>query len=229
MFIVNKMRWRWWTVLACVAAGGVAWSLFWTHPSSQQQPCPVWVISLARHGYRRRRLSAQASGITFLDAVDGAKLHRVPKGLTAGEWGCFYSHVGVWLRLVESDVDMVLVLEDDANVRLPLQWSALMEVVRACPADWDVVYAGHNNQRGPPGVMEAKGDVWGTHAYFLTRHGARTLLDAFGRTQGRDDASGKPLPVDVWMSRQQDVKRYCAMPSLVRAFDLTDSETQRLR
>lgn len=189
---------------------------------------PALALSLKRHGYRRARLAAQAEGVQFVDAVDGAKLRQQVPGLTRGELGCFYSHVGLWLRLVNGTESAALILEDDANVRLPEQWPAVAAAAEAAPADWEVLYLGHNNQVGHPGIRAPVGDVHGTHAMLVTRKGAARLLDQYGETSGRA-ADGTHLPVDVWMSRVPGLKRYCVFPPLINPFDLYDSETQRTR
>ena len=103
-----------------------------------------------------------------------------------------------------------------------------MAAAAAAPADWDVLYLGHNNQpRGPAGIREPAGDVWGTHAMLLTRRGAAKLLDAYSSTGVT--VEGRGLPVDVWMSRVPGLRRYCVLPSMVPPFDVDDSETQRTR
>lgn len=186
---------------------------------------PVFVISLRRHTKRRERLAAQAKELRFVDAVDGSRLDRAMPGLTRGEQGCFYSHVGLWLRLSNGTDSVALILEDDANIHLPRQWPGVLAAARAAPPDWDVLYLGHNNQRGKPGIRKAVGDVWGTHALLLTKRGADKLLDAFAQTMTRDE---RLLPVDVWMSRVAGLRRYCVLPAMVQPFDLSDSETQRI-
>lgn len=219
---------------AALALGAaLAWALWRLAPAGTAgRPgpgTPALVLSLARHGHRRRRLAAQATGLTFVDAVDGAKLAEPTPGLTRGETGCFLSHAGAWLRLAQGGEPVALVLEDDADVRLPDAWAAIAEAADRAPPDWDVLYLGHNNQPAPaePGVVDPVGDVHGTHALLLTRAGARKLLDRYAADGGRG-ADGRGLPVDVWMSRVPGLRRYCVAPQLVHPFDLGDSETQRV-
>ena len=164
-----------------------------------------------------------------MDAVDGTKLRRTKPGLTRGELGCFYSHVGLWLRLTSGSEQAALVLEDDANVHLPVQWLDILAAARAAPQDCDVLFLGHNNQHGPPGIQRAQGDVFGCHAMIITRRGAHKLLEAYAAHEGYDPATRRWLPVDVWMSRQPEVRSYCVLPSMIHPFDLRDSETQRVR
>ena len=85
-----------------------------------------------------------------------------------------------------------------------------------------MLFLGHNNQEGSPGIKSAQADVYGTHALLLTRHGAVKLLEYYHATPG-----AKSLPVDVWMSRVPGLRRYCVLPSMVSPFDMHDSETSK--
>lgn len=208
-------------VAVVVAAGAWSW---------RTRHLPVLVVSLKRHQHRRRRLAAQASGVTFIDAVDGRVLRDdgADTGLTRGEVGCFLTHVGIWLRVAAGRDDVVMVLEDDADVRLPAQWPDVLAAAGAAPAGWDVLFLGHNNQGNQPGIREPDGDVHGTHAMLLTRAGAQKLLDRYA-AMGLADCSGRAVPLDVWMSRAPGLRRYCVLPSMIPPFDIDDSETQRVR
>lgn len=190
---------------------------------------PALVVSLVRHQYRRQRLAAQAQGVQFSPAVDGSKLRHWVDGLTRGELACFYSHVGMWLRIAMGSDDVVLVLEDDADVRLPEQWDDIRAAAQVAPDGWDVLYLGHD-RHGPPGIRRVPGDIRGSHAMLLTKRAACKLLEAYGETDGRDSETGKSLPVDVWVSRQQQragLRAYCVFPAMVYPFDPQDSEVRR--
>ena len=216
--------------LAALAVAAAAWT-FLRPPAGPPLPAggvPVLVVSLARHAHRRDRLAAQAPGVQFVDAVDGATLKHAA-GLTRGEWGCFLSHAGLWRRVAEGADPVALILEDDANLRLPDQWPDILAAAGAAPPGWDVLYLGHNNQSGAPGIRAARGDVWGNHAMLLTRAGAAKLLGRYRETAEGETAGGEPLPVDVWMSRVPGLRRHCVLPCMVHPFDLRDSETQRTR
>ena len=184
---------------------------------------PVLVISLARRPQRRERLRSQAGRVTFIDAVDGKALAPMP-GLTPGELGCFLSHVAIWRRVADGPHDVVMVLEDDANVHLPAQWPDIVAAAGAAPRGWDILFLGHNNQDGLPGIQEARGDVWGAHALLLTRTGAQRLLSALD-ARGMAIDNDKALPLDVWVSRVPGVRRYCVLPSMIAPFDVQDSDT----
>lgn len=102
------------------------------------------MVSLRWREERRARLAAQARGVEFVDAVDGLALNATaaPPGLKRGELACFLSHVGMWRRLVRSGRQLALVLEDDADVRLPQQWADIMGAMAAAPPGWEVLHLG---------------------------------------------------------------------------------------
>ena len=199
----------------------------------------VLAISLERARARRDRLRAQAPGVEFVPAIDGATLsaleHPQPgrgRELTRGEHGCFLSHVRAWERVAASQDDYTLVLEDDANISLPEQWPAILGAVRALPPEWDLLFLGLNNPKHSspevaPGVKRLERDAYGMHAVVVRRSAAVTMLRAFA-SNGIRDAQGVRLPLDLWASRLP-LAMFWADPAMVTPHDLRDSETQRVR
>ena len=93
----------------------------------------ILVINLARSTSRWESISARldALGLEYqcVDAVDGKSCapkileqHYSPeinrktwhRPLTPGEIGCYLSHIDCWERIVDSQLDFALILEDDA-------------------------------------------------------------------------------------------------------------------
>lgn len=191
----------------------------------------VLAISLKRHEYRRTRLSRQAPEVVYIDAVDGSLLNPEDLTIRRGETGCWLSHVKAWKRIARSHRDFGVILEDDANIRLPEQWDDIMRCVSECPPDWDIIFLGINNPspdapRVGPNTRVLPGDAFGMHAIVMRRKAARTLLKTYAR-MGMKDAKGQTQPVDFWVSRQP-LKKFWADPVLVNPFDIGDSETVRV-
>ena len=167
---------------------------------AQQRPAegfdgvpPAYVISLPdgrRPRYRvADQLAAHGQGAEFVDAVDGRRLGRAggdtcfDTGIhdwNPGQMGCALSHVQMWARVAAGGEPYSVVFEDD--VLLQPGWreglGAVLDEVR--DQDVDVVYLGH--------CFETEGAPWKgstrlrhsvnpacTHAYLLTRQGARAL------------------------------------------------------
>jgi glycosyl transferase, family 25 len=147
--------------------------------------------------------------------------------LTRGELGCFKSHVRVWEKIVKERIPEALVFEDDAN----LQGVNIITEVEACrsrlPAGWHVAFLGVNYFQKENDVNECflkqKEGSFGAHAYVITLGGAGKLLQAVGR-------KGFAMPVDIFLSSGACECRYFLFRgNKVHPFDLSDTDTQRLR
>lgn len=125
---------------------------------------PIWVVNLARSPERRIFMAEQleALGLPFeiVPAVDGRELsaaamaevysperarQRLGRELAAGEVGCALSHLRLFQRLLDDDLESALILEDDA-VLLP----GLAEVLTRrdeLPAGWELVLLYHSEGR----------------------------------------------------------------------------------
>ena len=83
---------------------------------------PVYVINLARSPERRAFMaeSLAQAGVApeFVAAVDGraCRSTRTPRNLSRAETALVLSHRKAWRRLLRSDDDHAVVLEDDAHV-----------------------------------------------------------------------------------------------------------------
>lgn len=191
--------------------------------AAQTSAIRVYVVSSRRHARRRARIKAGASGVQFVNAVDGG----------ARRLSRFRSHVRAWRLVAASaaDQEFALVFEDSADVRLPSAWSKIRTVIASCPGDWDVVFLGTKRplrdsecvaQGGRCSVKRVDGDASGLHAIALRGAGARKLLAAW-ESQGARDPAGGSCPVDVWVSRLPDVTAYWVDPSLVKLAGVTRS------
>lgn len=168
-----------------------------TATASNLSPPPgvhAFVISMLRSADRRLAMQQklQRSGLQFefFDAVEGAKIDRTqfPAGraLSNAELGCYLSHVGVWRRVAESQFDGVLVLEDDVSVIDDIE--ALCGELGRLPVQPDVVRVSSlKPPRGPKifglsagrNLLLARINPSGSQGYWLTRAGARRLLDCW--------------------------------------------------
>lgn len=119
-------------------------------------PVPIILINLDRSPERLAAMRGQLGelGLTAerLAGTDGAQLdagtrsryycealnHQVyHKRLTAGEIGCYISHLRAWQLIVERGWQHALVLEDDLLLRP--EFPAAVAAVADLPAGWEVV------------------------------------------------------------------------------------------
>lgn len=106
------------------------------------------------------------------------------RGLTAGECGCYASHVEVWRALLASDEPWALVLEDDVE---PAEgFDAVMDSVDGLGAGWDMVkLVGREREQpawscllvGAHTLVQYRRVPSLTGAYLVSREGARKLLN----------------------------------------------------
>jgi GR25 family glycosyltransferase involved in LPS biosynthesis len=103
----------------------------------------------------------------------------------AGAIGCSLSHFKLWEQLLASSAPAYIVFEDD--ISLPVGIKAKLEtVVNSAPPDWDVIQLQQSIFRdGSPSCKPiADQKPWqlctslmGTHAYIVSRRGAKRLLE----------------------------------------------------
>jgi glycosyl transferase family 25 len=162
-----------------------------------------FVVNLDRSPDRLARISGQLqlANIAFsrFAAVDGSKIDwRSPDMLdiqsyhrhhgkepTAGEVGCFASHVGLMRMFLEGPHAYCLVLEDDAIV--PADFRSVVEALIASPACGDMTML-YGNRPGlavkTASLGDGKHDVvgyfgkqTGTVAYLINRKAAQAYVD----------------------------------------------------
>lgn len=97
----------------------------------------------ARNVTRLRR-TLEAAGVTPVRVVDGVRPADHGPLYSAGEWGCYLSHVGVLRRIAEgADAGgAALVLEDDAV--LDVRPDVLARALRTDGA-WDLLHLGYHS------------------------------------------------------------------------------------
>lgn len=127
-----------------------------------------------------------------------------PRPLTAGEVGCYASHLAIMQALVRDGAPAALVLEDDLELRPHLL--DVLAAVDRFPADWDIVRLSGRVKTAiwpalpiAPGVDLVKYSrvPLGTGAYLISLKGAKRYLAWAGRARRRH-------PVDQDMRRVWD-------------------------
>lgn len=96
--------------------------------------------SQGRLDFMTQKFNSLGLVVERVPAVDGLAIDLAPyadSGLTQGEVGCFLSHRVIWEKLVSSDDDHALVLEDD--VRLSADLPELLANLSWIPASAGVV------------------------------------------------------------------------------------------
>ncbi|MBC7769022.1 MAG: glycosyltransferase family 25 protein [Phycisphaerales bacterium] len=199
------------------------------------QPSVV-VINLDRDTSRlqhmRRQLRRARLPFLRFSAIDGAALPSALRAyfdpdcraLSAGEIGCYASHLAICREIVAGALQApTLVLEDD--VELPASIAQLLQrLCAALPPDWDIVRLSYPSKRAALGVATLGGGFElvrysqipvSTGAYLLSRSGALKFL-APGR---------RNVPIDHDLRRvwAWNLKTYGVAPPPVSADTLGTS------
>ena len=85
--------------------------------------------------------------------------------LKTGEIACYMSHIRCWKKLINSDEDCMLILEDDA---IPINQNRLLpNLLPKC----DIIFL-NNRFKNVNGKLVG----WGTESYIITKSGAKKML-----------------------------------------------------
>jgi glycosyl transferase family 25 len=164
---------------------------------------PAWVINLKRSPERRKYITAHLHelGLPFelIEAVDGrnltpqelAALYSAERAITysrrelaPGEVGCCLSHLKLYRRMVDKNIDEALILEDDVIIH-----ADFFEIIKRktlFPKDWELILLYHGSapisfwqrQRLYQQYQCVKfaGVAYGTLGYLIRQSAARKLL-----------------------------------------------------
>ena len=99
---------------------------------------------------------------------------------TVGAVSCYLSHTSVIQEFLESDKEVVLVLEDDLQLKDASRLESMVKEMWDSRENWDIAFLGWQKaiqlKSGQPVLFPSTSfPFYGAHAYMLTRHAA-TLI-----------------------------------------------------
>ena len=118
-----------------------------------------------------------------------------------GEIGVALSHYYIWKKIVDEDIDVALILEDDAiNIHTEFE-KHVKDTMKILPDDWDILLLGfwlHKGDNKKNEVIKNKlykvDEFVLLHSYIINKKGAEKLLN-----RGAID-----MPIDSWISAHSD-------------------------
>lgn len=148
-----------------------------------------------------------------------------------GEMGVWASNINAILKFIESDYDVLMLMEDDIEISKDF-YLLLQKYLDSLPENWDVFsYFVHHNQFGRYhgngdefGVVAAYQD-WSMLCWLLTKECAIKIIDDINN-------NGIDMPIDWYIFRQPDkfksytigprAKRGCALYNTTSTFQQID-------
>ncbi len=141
--------------------------------------------------------------------------------LSTGELGNYLSHYHVWKDIDETNQNLALVLEDDAEL-VPFFKSKVASIVEHAPKDWDILYlfchqtdlcspSPENNPITPDQRFEVlnKPCIAGNVSYLVNLTGVRKMLKKALPLEGATDYYMQSLFADP------DFHAYCSFPEII--------------
>lgn len=132
----------------------------------------------------------------YFRSADGC----LPPAMTAGEIGCYASHLVAWRRILEGDTPWGLVCEDDVKFHDDAQ-EAIERAALVAPEGWDVIRLSAPTRRAvlkvadlvsPYALVRYSKIPLLTGGYLVSKQGARKLLRVTRRQQPVDMDIGRP-------------------------------------
>lgn len=197
---------------------------------------PIFLINLDRSKDRWQFMQqqAQALGLEFerVPAVEGRNLPEWLKSefcddrMSAGQIGCYASHLVIASMIVGRGLQHAIILEDDATL-VPEFLSVAGQAVASAPQDWDYIHLSSNFKKsvikvaglGDHALIRYVENPSNTAAYILSNRGARKWLKPMPRV--------RPNDLDNRFAWQQDLKIYGVYPALATQREQFASELGR--
>ncbi|MFS6537424.1 glycosyltransferase family 25 protein [Idiomarina loihiensis] len=211
----------------------------------------IFLINLDRSTERLQRASEQIekTGFKFerVPAVDGATLtdekiaevfdaetakRRFQYDLTAGEIGCYLSHIKCWEKIINDNLDYAVILEDD--LLLDRQFASVISTIPQLTSDWHYLklscpfkprpYKATETVMGDDNLdvslVNYKKSPTGTVAQVVSREGAKRLL-------AKKPPFFRPIDIDLQWSWEVGITIQGLVPYVADVSD-EPSEIQRI-
>lgn len=176
---------------------------------------PVYVITCEqdkdRQKITKQRLDDEGISFEWFPASDASMMKKedfekenitIPWENDKGSCGVALSHIRLWRKMVEEDIDRMIVFEDDVifhekfKERLPFFWNST-------PKDNVMVYMGYCCYWGPMGSSFVTENIpLAIHAYYITKPVAKWFLDNIGEVHEHIDIHMRNMYYSSEISRE---------------------------
>lgn len=192
----------------------------------------TFVVNLKRSLDRRRYMQALLKDFPypweFFEAVDGREIknlnevynekkaiHFYGKALTRGEVGCALSHLGIYKKMIDENIDKALILEDD--IILEKNFLELITMLNKKKLHNDVILLGQSDDKAiikffgekitdKYKLLQVVHSGYGTYAYMIDIEAAKKII-RFNTPIKRT--------ADAWAFFSKFINIYAVEPNLV--------------
>ncbi len=135
--------------------------------SCMDKQIPITVINLKKDTDRKDSITQQLNGLnlefSFFEGVYGKELspkeltavynpeHSIEKGvgvLSKGEIGATLSHFGIYQKMLDDDIDEMIIFEDDTIIGQ--DFVQALDIVKHLPENWEIFLLGYSSGRKKP-------------------------------------------------------------------------------
>jgi len=155
----------------------------------------IFVVNLQRDHEKKSHMISVAENLgvkfDYIDAVYGKDLSQgevdnvydeslsqkvLGRGLSRGELGCALSHLSIYQKMVDEQVETALVLEDDVDISSEIH--DVFNALQSFPEDWEVMLLGYYSDTATERVSMSS--LWGKSAVTSSHQAVRLVEVAFG-------------------------------------------------
>ena len=190
----------------------------------------VYIVNLPERQDRRREMETELHRAGL--RVDGHRIrfHRAVRPDDAGLFpslgarGCFLSHLAILNDAIESDLERILVMEDDLCIDQHFANAQARMARRLMNKGWWFAYFGHvqpvQDDAGAPAWQVTRQPIATTHFYALNREAIRPLRDHLQACLSRPPGHplGSPMHVDgaysLFRAQHPEMLTLIATPSM---------------
>lgn len=149
-----------------------------------------------------------------------------------GSIGCSLSHIKLWEKLLYSDQDYFLILEDDAfpnyEENLINDINSYLNKVTETDKKWDIIYLGYsksfiNKDNKINDIYAIKSIIFTTHAYIISKKGAAKLLEKAFPIIHQIDSYMSFMYMNRNIKAYRDIKPYITQKNLEKSLIQTDN------
>lgn len=200
---------------------------------------PVFIINLKKDRQKKEHMQKQCEKNQlipiFIEAIYGNDLSKdtisqvyskelslkyIGRELTKGEIGTALSHLSIYKKMVDQNIETALILEDDVDFQVSKQ--EVMNIVQKLPHGWECIMLGHHAKRSRD--IDTLASIWqkkhiddnlrcirfaeqpfGAYGYIINKAGALKRLKNFKIID---------RPIDDWNDLHLNL--YGIQPSIIK-------------